>query len=212
MPLVAKVALSAATARSQVATSWQPAAVAMPCTLAITGWGRPTMVCIICAAAVEEGVVVRALGCCPHLLQVVAGAEGLASGAQDDDVDGHVGGERVERTLQRVEQVLGERVEAGRAVQRQFGDVAAVLAQQHGVLAHIGGGVRHKSLLGCATAKPVLGLAKGQSRGLLERDSFFALPLRYLSAKTFPFGRRLGKHRPQSRGLQTADGVLGGQP
>src|SRR5215207_5088157 len=46
MPDTAKVALSAATARSQEATSWQPAAVAMPCTWAITGTGRFTMACI----------------------------------------------------------------------------------------------------------------------------------------------------------------------
>jgi len=39
-PGVAKRAASAATARSQLATSWQPAAVAMPCTRAITGLGR----------------------------------------------------------------------------------------------------------------------------------------------------------------------------
>ncbi len=38
-PGVAKVASSAATTRSQEATSWQPAAVATPCTLAMTGWG-----------------------------------------------------------------------------------------------------------------------------------------------------------------------------
>ena len=37
---------SDATARSQLATSWQPAAVAMPCTSAITGLGCRTMVCI----------------------------------------------------------------------------------------------------------------------------------------------------------------------
>ena len=34
---------SAATARSQDATSWQPAAVAIPCTCAMTGWGRPAI-------------------------------------------------------------------------------------------------------------------------------------------------------------------------
>ena len=38
-PGVAKRALSAATARSQAATSWQPAAVAMPRTSAMTGCG-----------------------------------------------------------------------------------------------------------------------------------------------------------------------------
>ena len=40
MPEVAKLAVLAATARSQAATSWQPAAVASACTLAITGCGR----------------------------------------------------------------------------------------------------------------------------------------------------------------------------
>ena len=38
-PLTAKHASLEATARSHIATSWQPAAVAMPCTLAITGSG-----------------------------------------------------------------------------------------------------------------------------------------------------------------------------
>lgn len=38
-PGVAKRAEADATAKSQVATSWQPAAVATPWTLAITGWG-----------------------------------------------------------------------------------------------------------------------------------------------------------------------------
>ena len=42
-PGVANRAVSAATARSQLATSWQPAAVAMPCTRAITGFGKRTM-------------------------------------------------------------------------------------------------------------------------------------------------------------------------
>ena len=44
---MAKPALSAATARSQLATSWQPAAVARPCTRATTGWGIDWMVSII---------------------------------------------------------------------------------------------------------------------------------------------------------------------
>ncbi len=47
MPETAKRAVSAAIAKSQVATSWQPAAVAMPCTRAITGTGRAGMRCII---------------------------------------------------------------------------------------------------------------------------------------------------------------------
>ena len=40
MPEVAKVASLDATARSQAATSWQPAAVAIVWTLAMTGCGR----------------------------------------------------------------------------------------------------------------------------------------------------------------------------
>ena len=38
-PDTANVAVSDATARSHAATSWHPAAVATPCTLAMTGWG-----------------------------------------------------------------------------------------------------------------------------------------------------------------------------
>ena len=40
---------SAATAMSQLATSWHPAAVAMPCTCAITGCGRRGIICITSA-------------------------------------------------------------------------------------------------------------------------------------------------------------------
>ena len=43
MPEVAKRASSAAIARSEPATSWHPAAVAMPCTRAITGCGISAM-------------------------------------------------------------------------------------------------------------------------------------------------------------------------
>ena len=39
IPGSANVAVSAATARSHIETSWQPAAVASPCTRAMTGWG-----------------------------------------------------------------------------------------------------------------------------------------------------------------------------
>src|SRR6195952_1665494 len=50
-PGVAKPAASEATARSQLATNWQPAAVAMPCTAAPTGFGKWTMACIIALQA-----------------------------------------------------------------------------------------------------------------------------------------------------------------
>jgi hypothetical protein len=46
-PGVANFAAVDATARSQLATSWHPAAVATPCTAAMTGCGRLTMACII---------------------------------------------------------------------------------------------------------------------------------------------------------------------
>ena len=46
-PGVANLAAEEATARSQLATSWQPAALAMPCTAAITGCGRLTICCIM---------------------------------------------------------------------------------------------------------------------------------------------------------------------
>jgi hypothetical protein len=51
-PGVAKCAASEAIARSQLATSWQPAAVAMPWTDATTGLGRCTIACIIALQAV----------------------------------------------------------------------------------------------------------------------------------------------------------------
>ncbi|MNR64792.1 hypothetical protein D3C85_1875560 [compost metagenome] len=46
MPETANRALAAEIARSQLATSWQPAAVAMPCTRAITGTGKAWIACI----------------------------------------------------------------------------------------------------------------------------------------------------------------------
>ena len=46
-PGVAKRASWLATARSQLATNWHPAAVAMPFTAAITGFGERTMVIIM---------------------------------------------------------------------------------------------------------------------------------------------------------------------
>ena len=50
-PEVPKRASSAATARSHVATSWQPAAVAIPCTRAITGCGARWIAIIISVQA-----------------------------------------------------------------------------------------------------------------------------------------------------------------
>src|SRR3546814_4169544 len=55
-PGVAKRAVVEATARSQVATSWHPAAVAVACTLAITGCGRRTIASIMREQAAKVGV------------------------------------------------------------------------------------------------------------------------------------------------------------
>ena len=52
-PGVAKRASSDATARSHAATSWQPAAVATPCTLAITGCG------IVCSRVISSTQVAK---------------------------------------------------------------------------------------------------------------------------------------------------------
>src|SRR5271156_2454514 len=51
-PGVANVAASEAMARSQLATSWHPAAVAIPWTAATTGFGKWTMACIIAVQAI----------------------------------------------------------------------------------------------------------------------------------------------------------------
>src|SRR3954452_21172895 len=50
-PGVAKDAASEATARSQLATNWQPAAVATPWTAATTGFGNGTTDCIMALQA-----------------------------------------------------------------------------------------------------------------------------------------------------------------
>jgi hypothetical protein len=54
MPEVAKVASLDATARSQAATSWQPAAVAIVWTLAMTGCGRRRIDIIIAEQRVSR--------------------------------------------------------------------------------------------------------------------------------------------------------------
>ena len=74
-PGVANRAPVSAMARSQLATSWQPAAVATPCTLAITGCGMRLHGGHQGRAGVEElGGVVALAG--DQLGQVVAGREG----------------------------------------------------------------------------------------------------------------------------------------
>ncbi len=71
-PGVAKAAWSEAMARSQVATSWHPAAVAMPCTSAITGCGMACIFIINSRADVEEPPVFVDIAA-DHLGEIVTG-------------------------------------------------------------------------------------------------------------------------------------------
>ena len=93
-----------------MATSWQPAAVAVPCTAAITGFGQATIACIMARAARHrlgvEGETLVGIGAVSgQLLQVVAGAEHGAVGRQHDGRDGAVGGEAREARVQPVDHV-----------------------------------------------------------------------------------------------------------
>jgi hypothetical protein len=75
-------------------------------------------VSITCALR-EQALVVVERGLGAHLLQVVAGAEGLAGCAEHDDARRFVTGDRLELRLQRREHAFGQRVEGTRAIQRQ---------------------------------------------------------------------------------------------
>ena len=74
-PGVAKVEASDASARSQAATSWQPAAVAMPSTCAITGLRSPPNVGHQVRTEIENAAVEINSPPRGHLFQVVPGAE-----------------------------------------------------------------------------------------------------------------------------------------
>ena len=104
-PGVQKVAWSEAMARSQLATSWQPAAVARPSTSAITGFGCVTIDCISAEQAamvsLEERPAAIGIGAVRrHLLEIVPGRKDLAGGGEHDDADGAVAARRLERGLQ----------------------------------------------------------------------------------------------------------------
>lgn len=58
-PGVAKVDFSVATAMSQLATSWQPAAVATPFTMAMTGTGMSCMRVMTCNTGGEQSGLFR---------------------------------------------------------------------------------------------------------------------------------------------------------
>ena len=88
-PGVQNFAVSAATARSHVATSWQPAAVAVAWTAAMTGFGHATTCCISAAqrfmvADVEGATAVGIRAMRHQFLHIVAGAESWAVRGQHD--------------------------------------------------------------------------------------------------------------------------------
>src|SRR5208283_813352 len=108
-PGVAKPAFSLATARSAVATSWQPAAVASPCTRATTGWGT-------CWISVISSVQVTA----GDLGEVVPGTEHRAVPGQHD-AEGIAVAELTERGDQLAHVLQGQGVAALRPVHRDRG-------------------------------------------------------------------------------------------
>ena len=118
-PEVAKRALVVASARSQAATSWQPAAVAMPSTSAITGCGSRVSESIILLHAPNSSTSLRALALARHLLEIVPGAERPARAGDHHHAHGRVVLDRVELGLQLGQQLARERVVLVRPVEGQ---------------------------------------------------------------------------------------------
>ena len=102
-PGVANRASSAATARSHAATSWQPAAVAMPSTCAITGCGTLWIVAMS-SEQTSNSRWKKADVAVDHLAEVVARRERGARGLDDDRADARL----VARAPQRGDQLLHE--------------------------------------------------------------------------------------------------------
>ena len=148
MPDVAKRASLEATARSQLATSWQPAAVAMPWTCAITGCGISRSVAISRRQRAKSVRVVAGLGVRAHLLEIVSRAEGAARAGDHHDAHARVGGDGVERRLQRVDHLLGERVRLVGTVETQRREAVPILAKHDAV--RIVALARHGGLPGSA--------------------------------------------------------------
>jgi hypothetical protein len=91
--------LAGATARSQAATTWQPAAVAMPCTRAITGCGSDCIVSITRLQRSNRAADERLGPVRHHFLQVVPAGECAPRSRDDDGADRRIGGNRVELGL-----------------------------------------------------------------------------------------------------------------
>ena len=130
-PGVANRALRAAQARSQVATSCAPAAVATPRTLAITGRGWPTMVIIIRLQRLDSSLENAGTVALEQFGEIVARAEHPVAGGLDDD-HVHIGivGGGVERGLQCIDQRQRQCVAGARPVQPQRQHVRVARDQQ----------------------------------------------------------------------------------
>ena len=134
-PGSAKLADSAATARSQLATSWQPAAVAMAWTRAITTCGTSWIVRI-------TDVQSRSRSRTPARSRAATSAKSWpAENALPSAPSTMPVRLRATRCLERVEQLaqvrLGERVATFRPVHRDPDGVAVVLDQQVLVIGHV---------------------------------------------------------------------------
>ena len=132
---MAKLAASEATARSQLATSWQPAAVATPWTAATTGFGRCTMACIIALQAFmicgEIGAAAIGIAAARgQFLHVVAGGKGRAVGGDHHRAHALVVVDFLQRRVQFADQAFRQAVARRGPVEREHRDAAERLAQQ----------------------------------------------------------------------------------
>ena len=119
-PGSAKRALSAATARSHIETSWQPAAVAMPCTRAITGCGSRVRVTISRLHSSKSAACQPSSPVWARIsFRSWPAQNPRPSRGEDHDPGGVVDSDRVELGLQRRDHRPRERVVAVAAVQRQ---------------------------------------------------------------------------------------------
>jgi hypothetical protein len=133
-PGVANVDRSDATARSQPATSWQPAAVAYAIDLGDDGLGCTTQRVHQHRAAAEQLDVV-ALVAIEHLGDVVPRGERRAVGFDDQYLHRRVGGQFVDGALERLHELEAHRVAPRRTGQSHERD-AAVAADFDAVVTH----------------------------------------------------------------------------
>jgi len=114
---------------------WQPAAVAMPCTAATTGFGRSTTACIIALQAfmILPEIGTAAIGIAAargQFLHVVARGEGRTVGRDDDGADAVVVVDLLQRAVQLSDQALRQAVARRRPVEGEDADAADIFLQQ----------------------------------------------------------------------------------